>query len=229
MLGMKKTIYQTVRDRILYLEYSPGQILNEKVLAMEFGISRSPVKDVFNRLELEQMVRVIPRTGSMVTEIEFSRIMNVFQVRFEIESFEAGLAEAQFSSKHIAQMNELNDNCKTLLDQEDKKALAQIDASLRGIIHDAAGNPVLADVSDRLYSQTFRLWYSVLAKSDWQEEVMAVKKEFEKILEYFSSNGSNEFRVIRRTQLMNHFERLRQKFLGTSQLAAGSSITNKAP
>jgi DNA-binding GntR family transcriptional regulator len=212
---MKKTVYQTVRDRILYLEYSPGQILNEKVLAEEFDISRSPVKDVFNRLEWEQLVRVIPRTGSMVTEIEFSRIMNVFQVRFEIEAFEAGLAEAQFSSRHLTQMKDLDDTCKKLLDNEDPRALAQMDASLRQIIHDAAGNPVLADVSDRLYSQTFRLWYSVLAKSDWQEEVMAVKKEYEKILAYFSSNPSNAFGSIRRTQLMDHFERLRQKFLGT--------------
>lgn len=212
---MKKTVYQTVRDRILYLEYSPGQILNEKVLAEEFDISRSPVKDVFNRLEWEQLVRVIPRTGSMVTEIEFSRIMNVFQVRFEIEAFEAGLAEAQFSSRHLTQMKDLDDTCKKLLDNEDPKALAQMDASLRQIIHDAAGNPVLADVSDRLYSQTFRLWYSVLAKSDWQEEVMAVKKEYEKILAYFSSHPSNAFGSIRRTQLMDHFERLRQKFLGT--------------
>jgi DNA-binding GntR family transcriptional regulator len=212
---MKKTVYQTVRDRILHLEYSPGQILNEKILAEEFDISRSPVKDVFNRLEWEQLVRVIPRTGSMVTEIEFSRIMNVFQVRFEIEAFEAGLAEAQFSSRHLTQMKDLDDTCKKLLDNEDPKALAQMDASLRQIIHDAAGNPVLADVSDRLYSQTFRLWYSVMAKSDWREEVMAVKKEYEKILAYFSSNPSNAFGSIRRTQLMDHFERLRQKFLGT--------------
>jgi len=212
---MKKTIYQTVRDRILHLEYRPGQILNEKVLAEEFGISRSPVKDVFNRLEWEQLVRVIPRTGSMVTEIEFSRIMNVFQVRFEVEDFEAGLAEAQFSSRHLTQMKDLDDTCKRLLDKEDPKALARMDASLRQIIHDAAGNPVLADVSERLYSQTFRLWYSVMAKSDWREEVMAVKKEYEKILAYFSSNPSNAFGSIRRTQLMDHFERLRQKFLGT--------------
>jgi DNA-binding FadR family transcriptional regulator len=52
------------------MEYTPGQILNEKVLAKEFGISRSSIKDVLYHLEWEQFVRVIPRTGSMVTEIE---------------------------------------------------------------------------------------------------------------------------------------------------------------
>ena len=212
---MEKTVYQTIRERILYLEYKPGQILNEKVLAKEFGVSRSPIKDVLNRLKWEEFVRVIPRTGSMVTEIEFSRVMNVYQVRFEIESFEANLAEIQFSSKHNTELKLLYDECKTLLIKEDPKSLARIDASLRGIIHDAAGNPVLADVSERLYSQTFRLWYSVLGKSDWQEEVTAVLNELEKLLEYFSSGNSIEFGTIRKTQLVKHLERLRYKFLGT--------------
>ena len=212
---MKETIYRIIRERIMYLEYKPGQILNEKVLADEFGVSRSPIKDLLSRLEWEQLVRVIPRTGSMVSEIEFSRIMNVYQVRFEIESFEASLAEGQFASKHVTKLKELYEKCKSLLERDDPKALAAIDTTLRSLIHDASGNQVLADVSERLYSQTFRLWYSVLLKSDWREEVTACIKELERLLEYFSSGNLNEFGTIRRTQLIKHFERLRHKFLGT--------------
>jgi DNA-binding transcriptional MocR family regulator len=48
---MKETVYQTIRKRILHIEYQPGQILNEKVLAEEFEVSRSPIKEVLNRLE----------------------------------------------------------------------------------------------------------------------------------------------------------------------------------
>lgn len=213
---MKETIYQIIRERIMYLEYKPGQILNEKVLAEEFKVSRSPIKDVLSRLEWEQLVRVIPRTGSMVSEIEFSRVMNVYQVRFEIESFEATLAEGQFFSRHGTKLKELHEKCKSLLEKEDPKSLAEIDATLRRLIHDAAGNQVLADVSERLYSQTFRIWYSVLLKSDWNEEVCAVVKELDMLLKYFSSGGSNEFGGIRRTQLLKHLERLRHKFLGAA-------------
>ncbi len=211
---MKETVYKTMRERILYLEYDPGQILNEKMLAEEFGVSRSPIKDVLNRLEWEKFVRVIPRTGSMVTEIEFSRAMNVYQVRFEIESFEAGIAERGFTQKHQTQLKELYDSCESILKEEDPKALAKVDAALREIIHDAAGNQVLAEVSDKLYSQTFRLWFSVMSKSGWPEEVAAVKKELKKLVSYFSSGNSNEFGTIRRAQLVDHFERLRRKFLG---------------
>ncbi|MBF0211133.1 MAG: GntR family transcriptional regulator [Desulfamplus sp.] len=217
---MKKTIYQIMRERIMYLEYKPGEIINEKVLAEEFEVSRSPIKDVLSRLEWEQLLRVIPRTGSMVSEIEFSRVMNAYQVRFEIECFEATIAEGQFFSKHITKLQELHKKCKSLLQKEDPKALTEIDASLRSLIHDAAGNQVLADVSERLYRQTFRLWYSVLIKSDWTEEVTAVIKELETLLEYFASGSSNEFGIIRKTQLIKHLERLRYKFLGALERPA---------
>lgn len=211
---MKKEIYQKLRERILYLEYSPGQILNEKKLAEEFGVSRSPVKDVLNRLEWEEFIRVIPRTGSIVNEIEFSRAMNVYQIRFEIESFEAEIAEKRFSSAHQAKVKELHERCDTILDEENPKSLASIDSELREVIHNAADNPVLAKLSDNLYSQTFRLWYSVMSKGGWPEEVNAVKMELEKLLEYFISEETNGFGKIRRDQLVDHFERLRQKFLG---------------
>jgi DNA-binding GntR family transcriptional regulator len=193
-------------------------ILNEKVLAKEFGVSRSPIKDVLNRLEWDQFVRVIPRTGSMVTDIEFSKVMNIYQVRFEIEAFEARLAGDQFSSKHISELKNLYENCTKLLDKKNCKALAGIDASLRDIIHDAAGNPILAEVSDRLYSQTFRLWYTVLGKGDWREEVTAVINELEKLLDCFSFDNSKKLGEIRRNQLLSHFERLRHKFLGTTDI-----------
>ena len=211
---MKKKIYQTIRKRILYLEYKPRQILNEKVLAEEFGMSRSPIKDVLNRLEWEQFVRVIPRTGSMVTEIEFSKVMNIYQVRFEIEAFEARLAGDRFSSKHNEKLKILYDSCKKLLDKENLKGLVKIDTSLRDIIHDAAGNPVLAQVSDRLYWQTFRLWFTILNTGDWHEEVTAVINELENLLESFSFGSIKKMGEIRRNQLSSHFERLRHKFLG---------------
>ena len=216
---MKEKVYQIMRERILYLVYKPRQILNEKVLAKEFGMSRSPIKDVLNRLEWDEFVRVIPRTGSMVTEIEFSKVMNVYQVRFEIEAFESRLAGEKFSSIHNEKLKDVYNNCIKLLNKKNCKALAGIDASLREIIHDAAGNPVLAEVSDRLYSHTFRLWYTVLDKSDWREEVTAVINELEKLLECFSCDNLKKLGEIRRNQLITHFERLRNKFLGTTVIS----------
>lgn len=213
---MNHTIYQIMRDRILYLDYQPGQILNEKILAGEFGISRSPVRDVLNRLEWEQLVRIIPRTGSMVTEIEFSKIMNVFQVRFECEAFEGQLAGGQLNNTHLNLLYDLGKKCDALIDEKNRKALAQVDFAIRDIIHDAAGNPVLKEVTERLYTQSFRLWYVVMDKGDWNEEVRSTAQEIDEMSDLITSQNTKQLGAVRQNRIKEHFERLRQKFFNTS-------------
>ena len=82
---MNPEIYEILKDRILFMEYRPGHILNEKVLAEEFKMSRTPLREVLMRLEWDMLVRILPRTGALVTEIEFYLMMNTYQVRFEVE------------------------------------------------------------------------------------------------------------------------------------------------
>ena len=67
----KDELYHTILNRILFLEYPPKYILKEEALAMEFGISRGPVREVLKRLEWEQLVETMPRTGTIITEIEY--------------------------------------------------------------------------------------------------------------------------------------------------------------
>ncbi len=152
---MNRNMFNILRDRILYMEYQPGQILNENILAKEFGVSRSPVRHVLNRLEWEQLLRIIPRTGSMVTEIEFNKIMHVFQVRFECEVLEIQLAADQLNETHLLLTSEIQERCRALFDNKDRKALAAIDTEIRNMIHDAAGNPVLREISDRFIPRPF--------------------------------------------------------------------------
>lgn len=209
---MNRDMYHILRDRILYMEYQPGQILNENMLAREFKVSRSPVRHVLSRLEWEQLVRIIPRTGSMVTEIEFNKIMHVFQVRFECEVLEIQLAANQLGDSHLILLEEIKERCAALFDDKDRKALAAVDADIRNMIHDAAGNPVLKEISDRLYTQTFRLWYGAMDKGDWHEEVGSMVNEIEYLADLIRTGNTKSMGPARRKVLTDHFERMRRKF-----------------
>ncbi len=209
---MNRHMYQILRERILYMEYQPGQILNENVLAQEFQVSRSPVRNVLNRLEWEQLVRIIPRTGSMVTEIEFNKIMHVFQVRFECEVLEIQLAANQLDDSHLIRLKEIKERCAALFDNKDRKAMAAVDADLRNLIHDAAGNPVLKEISDRLYTQTFRLWYGAMDKGDWNEEVTSMVEEIGNLSDLIRARDTKSMGPFRRKVLTDHFDRMRRKF-----------------
>ena len=218
---MNQEIYQTIRTRILFLEYEPGQILNEQQLAKEFKVSRTPLREVLSRLEWEHLVRILPRTGTMIAEIELNKIMNVFQIRLGIEEMVGELAAEHFSPERIDKLGQLRLACGRLMDHKDRQALTRIEFELRSLFHEAAGNPFLTEMSERLYAITFRLWYLNMDRGDWQKEVRSVEENLEVLPEIMAKGDPVEVGRLRHAQLLRHLERIRSKFLGLSQEGSG--------
>jgi DNA-binding GntR family transcriptional regulator len=62
------TVYRKLKERIVFLDYEPGQALREKDLMQEFGVSRTPVREALIRLEVEGLVRIFPNQGGQLPE-----------------------------------------------------------------------------------------------------------------------------------------------------------------
>ncbi len=210
---MNVEIYNEIRNRILFLEYQSGQILNEKVLAAEFGVSRTPLREVLCRLEWEQLVRILPRSGTMVTEIEFHKMVNTFQVRLEIEALVGRLAAEMITPSHLDSMKQLEKDCGALIDQRNQKGLAMIDFSFRSILYDAGKNNVLKDISNQLHSLTFRIWFVIMGHGEWAEEVLALTEEIRTTHEVLLRRDPIEVGEARKSALLRHVERIKRKFL----------------
>ncbi len=215
---MNEGIYTVLKERILFLEYKPGQILNENVLAKEFGVSRTPMREILNRLEWEKLARVIARTGTMITEIEFQQMMNIYRARFEIEGLAGRLATEGFSEKHAKGIEKLISTCAVLEKnndrEKDKKKLVRLDHDYRAILYDAVNNPVVTELSRGLYEQTFRLWFITLDSGDWQNEINSIIQELNAVNEVLSSGDGQKAYDLRKLLLVDHFERIKTKFLG---------------
>jgi DNA-binding GntR family transcriptional regulator len=211
---MNPDIYREIKRRILFLEYAPGQILNENALAKEFGVSRTPMREVLYRLSWEQLARIIARTGTMVTQIEFQTMMHTYQTRLGIEGEVGRLCAELATDHHLAEIRKIREDCALLMDQKNPDGLVDIDRRFRRMLHDAAGNPVLQSVSDQLYTLTFRLWYITLDKGEWQDEVREVLGEIDTTLTALEARDTLAASRMRREALMRHFDRIRSKYLG---------------
>ena len=211
---MNPDIYREIKRRILFLEYAPGQILNENVLAKEFGVSRTPMREVLYRLSWEELARIIPRTGTMVTEIEFQKMMHTYQTRLGVEGEVGRLCTEMATEAHLEQIRAIRRDCEGLAATRDPVALVSIDRRFRHVLYDAASNPVLQSVSDQLYTLTFRLWYTTLDKGDWEEEVGEVLDELSTTLSSIEARDAEKTARVRRDVLVRHFDRIRAKYLG---------------
>ncbi len=218
---MNQDIYNTLRDRIIHLDHEPGTILKEQELAAEFGVSRTPLRTVLFRLEWEHLVKILPRTGIFVMELELGTITNVFQARLELEAVIGTMAATRISTTQIQRFKDLEAACSALKGEKNPKKLSSLDMENKQIFHQAAGNPFLTEMSDRLYALTYRLWYFNLLKMDaanWDSEVEAVREDLVILSQCFSAGNPEAVGQARKDQLLKHLERIRSSFLGLSGL-----------
>jgi DNA-binding GntR family transcriptional regulator len=208
----KKELYQILLERILFLDYQPGFILNEKLLIEEFGVSRSILREVLKRLEWEKLVITMPRTGTMITEVEFRNIMQVFQIRFDIEGLVGRLAAENITNEHLNKIENIRAEGSQLLDNGNLRDLVSLDIKFRDVLYDASDNPILKDLSQSLYNLTVRIYFLISDRNNWHKLVNIFLSEIDQTHEALSKKNQKEVDRLRRGFLRKHLERVKAKF-----------------
>ena len=90
--SLRERALDAIREGILGLHYPPGSLLSEAQLAEELGISRTPVREALRELAAGGLVRILPRRGVVVSEPSVRDIVEVYQLREQLECFGARLA-----------------------------------------------------------------------------------------------------------------------------------------
>lgn len=88
-------VYKELKNAIFTRVLAPGQKLDIFELAEQFNVSRTPVKEAFNRLHHEGLLVIKPRKGTYVAEIDLKRIMEVLDARLLFETWAAKIGATQ--------------------------------------------------------------------------------------------------------------------------------------
>jgi DNA-binding GntR family transcriptional regulator len=77
--------YNLLKDRILHRKFLPSEKLSIPELSSQLGVSRTPIRDALNRLEMEGLVRTIPKVGTYVTAIKNEDVLDIMDTRLMLE------------------------------------------------------------------------------------------------------------------------------------------------
>ncbi len=67
-------VYDNIKAAILNMNIKPGQSIGEIDVANFFGVSRTPVRDAFKKLEADGLVEIKSHIGTFVTLIDLEQI-----------------------------------------------------------------------------------------------------------------------------------------------------------
>lgn len=144
VVSYKERAYQEIKQAILSQKLKSGDPLNERTLAEELGISRTPIREALHLLEREGWVVTEPCRGTWVKEITLKDIAEVYQMRTALEELAVELAINQLNEQRESELRELLEQQMTLDNQMDIEAFTQLDLEFHLYLAQISGN-------DRLY------------------------------------------------------------------------------
>ncbi|MCB0214058.1 MAG: GntR family transcriptional regulator [Anaerolineae bacterium] len=177
-----QTMYQEIRDRICLLQYPPGTMLSENKLAAEFGVSRTPIRRVLQRLEFEGLVVSKQGIGTLVTIVDLQYLKEVYALRLKLAELTGELSPIRPTQETVATLETILEKFEAMRDQYDPTELARLYNQFQAEMLAMIGNRPLREISEQLYHQTARVWLQILPDLDWEEEVDIACRELSDVI-----------------------------------------------
>ena len=112
-------IADELEEMVFAGEFSDGDRLDEVKLAAQFGVSRTPLREAFQRLVASGLAEQIPRRGVFVRQPGPVELMEMFETMAEIEGVCGRLAALRISEQAIDVLAEANRRCQQAIDNCD--------------------------------------------------------------------------------------------------------------
>jgi DNA-binding GntR family transcriptional regulator len=133
----------------------PGAKLRQEELCQRYGVSRTPVREALRKLQAQRLVTVAPNRGAAVRILTRQEIIEVYDLRAELESYAAQLAcqraDASFDRLLTEAASVMSQRARPLMgrDLSDRQLNFDVSESIRNfhhLIQEAAGNARLIDM-----------------------------------------------------------------------------------
>ncbi len=154
---MADAAYRTIRQRILDNEWAPGHQVLEQALALELGMSRTPVREACIRLANEGLVEVVPRHGMRVLPVSPADMREIYQILTSLESMAAELvAQARPTAAELAPLEKASRDMEKALKRDDLDAWAEADERFHRQLVQMCGNAKLAAIVFNYWDRSHR-------------------------------------------------------------------------
>jgi DNA-binding GntR family transcriptional regulator len=173
----KKEIYREIRERICLLDYAPGYRLNERKLALEFSISRTPMRDVLQRLEHDGLIESKHGLGTLVTTIKLEKVREIYLIRMRLADAIGDLHPIFVSDDDLKMMRQIETACVDLVEKPSKRQFAIVNIRYNSFLHNLPRNETVRKINDNLFFQSARFWFLLLDDLDFSEEAIKLMEE----------------------------------------------------
>jgi len=151
--------YRLIEEQIVTLRLKPGDVISEQMLAANFGIGRTPIREALQRLSREGLVTILPRKGILVSDLNPRRQLLLLEVRRELERLLCRTGAERAAAKQRAELAEIARGMEHAGKTNNDIAFMRLDRDFNRLMIEAAHNDYAARSLKLLQGLSRRFWY----------------------------------------------------------------------
>jgi len=153
----KERCFLDLQSKILTMELAPGADLEETALASTYSMSRTPLREVLQRLAGDGYVEIATNRGAKVASMDVSTMRTFFQTAPMVYANIARLAAEKRATRQLDALKDCQTRFVAATQAEDAPAAALENHKFHHIIGEMADNPYLMAGLERLLIDHTRL------------------------------------------------------------------------
>lgn len=157
----KEKAYHYIRDLIVQGQIAGGTFIEEEDISNRIGLSRTPVREAFFRLEAERFIDLIPRRGALVRVITAQELINVYEARRLIEIYAARKIAQEPGMAIPQEMFQILEDMRQAGERHAFWEHINLDVEFHRKLVETTRNDVMLELYDSLQGRKLRVAYTV--------------------------------------------------------------------
>lgn len=149
-----------VKTQVLTGAFPGGELISEGDVATALGMSRTPVREAFLRLEADGLLRLYPQRGALVVPVSADEVRAVMEARLVLEQFAATKVVSRGPAACTAVFDRLSSELqrqRNAADNADWRRFLDADRSFHAITLEESGNRILSGFYASLRDRQMRM------------------------------------------------------------------------
>ena len=156
----KAALYDDLKRLILTMELDPDAVLDEASLTTQYGLSRTPVREVFQRLAGEGYLEILEKRGVRVIPMSHATLRNFFLVAPMIYAATGRLAVQNFKPAQLKSLKETQKRFRKAVQSGDADTMTLENNRFHEIMGEMAANTYLQPSLGRLLIDHCRIGHT---------------------------------------------------------------------
>ncbi len=148
-------VYTTIKRKLISQDEwnASGVKLQERQLAHELGVSRTPIREAIHKLEKDGLIYTIPRRGAFLRILSPQDVREIFEIRGVLESLVLRSFFSCLDKKSLLQLRRSFEQCERLVKKGKLDSLVQVDEEFHRFLIRCSNNSRLIQIMENLTNQ----------------------------------------------------------------------------